>query len=92
MTKWLKKKIQQWAADLDDHRHNGIQVFDNFSGPADRAGFNLRIYKARGGTIVETSVYDRQKDRQNNGLYIITDEKDLGEEINKIITMENLKL
>jgi hypothetical protein len=36
-------------------------------------------------------VYDRHKDRHHNGLYVITDDKDLGTELNKIITMENLR-
>jgi len=51
----------------------------------------LNIYPANGGTIVETRMYDHAKDRNNNRLYIITDEEDMGNAISKIIMMENLR-
>lgn len=55
-------------------------------------GFNFRVFKASGGTIVETFFYDRVRDNRNrNSLYVITEDKDLGQEIGKIITMESLK-
>lgn len=49
------------------------------------------VYNATGGRVVETRRYDRHKDRNQNGLYIITNEQDFGKEIDKIITMETLK-
>ena len=57
----------------------------------DSNGFNIKVYRATGGTIIETRKYDTKRDSSNTGLYIITDDKDLGEEIGKIITMEGLK-
>jgi len=91
--KWLKKIIVKWA------RKDEIW-FDESPTPRlkqetsqiDSYGFNLKVYKASGGTVIETSAYDRQKDRHHTGLYVITDDKDLGTEISKIITMENLKI
>jgi hypothetical protein len=53
---------------------------------------NFTVYRASGGHIIETRTYDRHKDRNNHGLHIITDDKDLGDEIGKIITYENLKV
>jgi hypothetical protein len=49
------------------------------------------VYNANGGRVVETRRYDRQKDRSQTGLYIITGEQDFGHEIDKIITMEALR-
>jgi hypothetical protein len=49
------------------------------------------IYNANGGRVVETRRYDRQKDRSQTGLYVITGEQDFGHEIDKIITMESLR-
>ena len=51
----------------------------------------LSIYRANGGTIVETRVYDRQKDRSQNQLHIVGHDQDLGHSIAKIITMESLR-
>ena len=49
------------------------------------------VYNANGGRVVETRRYDRQKDRNQTGLYIITSDQDFGHEIDKIITMEALR-
>jgi hypothetical protein len=49
------------------------------------------VYSANGGRVVETRRYDRQKDRNNTGLYIITQDQDFGREIDKIIVMEGLR-
>ena len=52
---------------------------------------HLKIYRANGGTVVETTSYDRQKDRHQNQLHIIGHNTDLGEGLSKIITMESLR-
>jgi hypothetical protein len=96
---WLKLKLRNWANSAQDTYEsvpmkmataNAIGIGRGASLDSDK-GIRFQVYKASGGMIVETSTYDRQKDRSYNGLYIITDEKDLGQEIAKIITMETLK-
>jgi hypothetical protein len=57
----------------------------------DSNGMNFTVYRANGGHIIETRKYDRKRDSNDNSLHIITDDKDLGEEIGKIITYENLR-
>ena len=57
----------------------------------DSPGMNFTVYRASGGHIVEHRTYDRKTDRNNHSLHIITDDKDLGEELGKIITFENLR-
>ena len=54
-------------------------------------GMNFTVYRASGGHIVEYRVFDRKNDRHNSSLHIITDDKNLGEEIGKIITFEHLR-
>ena len=92
---WLGRKINRAQEEAEEsmyinqatisspriRHHDGI----------DAHGFNLKVYKARGGTVIETSLYDRKRDESHTALYVITDDKDMGEEIGKIITMENLK-
>jgi hypothetical protein len=51
----------------------------------------LNVYSASGGTIIETTKYDRQKDDHRHSLHVVTDDKELGEELAKIITMESLR-
>ena len=57
---------------------------------SDRA-MNFRIFPAQGGRIVEINRYDSVKDRHYNSLYIVTNEQDLGKEIERIIVQEHLR-
>ena len=88
--KWLKRKLRTWAL-KDDCDSVPIEVAVR-SNSIDSNGFHFRVFKANGGIVIETENYDRQKDRHNRSLHVIVEGKDLGEEIGKIITYENLKL
>ena len=48
------------------------------------------IYGATGGKVVQLSTYDRKNDRRDNGLYIIADGENLGEELELIIFKHKL--
>jgi hypothetical protein len=95
---WLKNKIIKWAS---NDRGLGIPL-DSMSGNSrgnritsvqeiNSNGMTFTVYRANGGHIIEHRVYDKRTDRTTNGLHIITDDKDLGEEIGKIITYEQLR-
>jgi hypothetical protein len=86
--RWIKKRLRNWINNDSDV----LVTLDDY--PIDRVdahGFRLKVYKANGGTIVETSSYNIRKDHTNSGLYVILDTQDLGTEIGKIITIEGLK-
>ena len=91
--KSLKRRIRDW---LNDDDYNGSMVIASTRGHdgshLDSQGFRLQVYKASGGIVIETHAYDEKKDRNNIGLYVITEGQDVGYEIGKIITFENLKL
>ena len=95
---WLKNKIIKWAR---NDRELAIPL-DSMSGNSrgnrissvqeiNSNGMTFTVYRANGGHIIEHRVYDKRTDRTTNGLHIITDDKDLGEEIGKIITYEQLR-
>lgn len=94
--RWLKKKVaeamcEEKGADAKYYRASvGIGSISTTSIDSDK-GIRFTVSKAHGGVVVETSFYDRQRDRSNQGLYVIRDDQDLGKEIGKIITMETLK-
>lgn len=58
---------------------------------ADNA-IRFNLYIANGGKVIETHRYDRKTDRGSTGLYVISNNADLGQEIEKIITMEGLRV
>ena len=86
----IRERIRNWLLkDVDDAELvyaedcNGVDL--------NSQGFRLQVYGASGGTIVETTKYDQKKDENRHSLHVVTEEKDLGEELAKIITMEQLR-
>lgn len=86
----FKQKLRNWLLnDQDEYEGQAIRIDD---GPnLSSQGFRLNIYGASGGTIIETTKYDRKHDENRHSLHVVTEDKDLGEELSKIITMEQLR-
>ena len=89
--KSLRRRIRDWLNDDDDSMITA-QTRELVGSHLDSQGFRLQVYKASGGIVIETHAYDEKKDRNNIGLYVITEDQDVGYELGKIITFENLKL
>ena len=96
--KWFQKKcIEAWNNRHEDEKMEPIPsvtkagLVNGRGHSIDSPGMNFTVYRANGGHIIETRTYDKHKDRVNNALHIITDDKDLGDEIGKIITLEHLR-
>ena len=86
----LKQRIRNWLMNDSDAEEcyavedsNGVDLLSN--------SFRLNIYGASGGTIIETTKYDRKTDENRHSLHVVTEDKNLGEELAKIITMEQLR-
>lgn len=91
----IKKWLYNWLNSVNDTRKmvrlESDQPLVSSSSRIESRGMNFSVYRANGGYVIEHRVYDRKTDRSDNSLHIITDEKDLGEEIAKIITFENIR-
>jgi hypothetical protein len=86
----FKQKIRNWL--MNDEEENYQVNSDDENGPdLNSQSFRLNVYNASGGTIVETTKYDRKSDENRHSLHVVTADKDLGEELSKIITMEQLR-
>jgi len=90
--KSLKRRIRDWLNDDDNDSMVMASTRNHNESHLDSQGFRLQVYKASGGIVIETHAYDEKKDRSNIGLYVITEDQDVGYELGKIITFENLKL
>jgi hypothetical protein len=93
LLKMLKDAVagEQASQHLKERSLNSIRPMAIEKHSLDSQPMHLKIYRANGGTIVETTTYDRQKDRHGNQLHIISHDTDLGEGLSKIITMESLR-
>ena len=87
----FKQRIRNWLMNDDEDYSNQLISVDSEGPNIQSQGFRLNVYSAGGGTIIETTKYDRQKDDHRHSLHVVTDDKDLGEELAKIITMESLR-
>ena len=86
----LKQRIRNWL--MNDSDANECYAVEDENGPdLNSQSFRLNIYGASGGTIIETTKYDRKSDENRHSLHVVTEDKDLGQEISKIITMEQLR-
>ena len=89
---WLKNRLRRWvnsdnyAMTISSSKSLAVESESLSTEP-----MRLSIYRANGGTVVETRIYDRQKDRSQNQLHIIGHDQDLGQSLSKIITMESLR-
>ena len=94
---WLKRRLRMWAFSSDENEKMSSNMLSRgndvvASGETlSTEPMRLSIYRANGGIIVETRVYDRQKDRSQNQLHIVGHDQDLGHSLAKIITMESLR-
>ena len=87
----FKQKLRKWLMDDSDEYGDNIISVDSEGPNIQSQGFRLNVYSASGGTIVETTKYDNKKDEHRHSLHVVTDDKELGEELAKIITMESLR-
>jgi len=94
--KWLKRRLRNWINSNDSEanimvgKQRGLAIATD-SETLSSEPMRLSIYRANGGIVVETRVYDRQKDRSQNQLHIVSHDEDLGRSLAKIITMESLR-
>ena len=86
----IKQRIRNWL--MNDSDNELSYAVEDENGPdLNSQSFRLNIYGASGGTIIETTKYDRKSDENRHSLHIVTEDKDLGQELSKIITMEQLR-
>jgi hypothetical protein len=90
--RWLKQRLRNWI-NSDDVETLSINKLATTRDRHELDGEPLRfnIFRANGGTVVQTYVYDRQRDRSNTQLHIVGHDQDLGECLGKIVTMESLR-
>ena len=86
----IKQRIRSWLMN-DDDTPDPYSIEDENGPDLSSQSFRLNIYGASGGTIIETTKYDRKSDENRHSLHVVTEDKNLGEELAKIITMEQLR-
>ena len=86
--RWLKRKLLNW---MDDDRITLADHAIRCADEPDSECIRFKVFRANGGTVIQTDRYDRNNDRQYHALHVIVEGQDLGHELGKIITFESLK-
>jgi hypothetical protein len=90
MFKRMIRGLVTWS--LKEDYQEDIQISERAEEPRISAtGIKFEVYRANGGTIVETRRYNRKNDDTIYELHVITDTEDVGRAIGQIITLESLK-
>jgi hypothetical protein len=102
-----KKCIEAWNSEAESEDPNikerdqrprrGISIgsrsspFDHSSSSLDSTGMRFHLYKAVGGHILETHVYNERNDATEHTLYMINDDGDFAKQVSEAILMEAMK-
>jgi hypothetical protein len=83
---WASAKEQEKLVQVSPTAFRGNEVNEDMG----TRPLRLRVFRANGGTVIETRQYDRN-DHDQVQLHIVGHDDDLGHSIAKIITMESLR-
>jgi hypothetical protein len=89
MFKRMIKGLVTWSMS-DRHDREDIPMPEETS-RISATGIRFEVYRANGGTVIETRRQDRRSGDSIYELHVISGEQDVGAEIGKIITLEALK-
>ena len=89
MFKRMIKGLVTWS--LSERHQEDLQISDREEIRISASGIRFEVYRANGGTVIETRRNDRRTGDSVYELHVVASDQDIGEEIGKIITMEALK-
>ena len=90
MFKRMIKGLITWS--MTDHNQDRAEIaISEDTCRISASGIRFEVYRANGGTVIETRRNDRRTGDSVYELHVVASDQDIGEEIGKIITMEALK-
>jgi hypothetical protein len=87
---WLKRKVWKWAANCESDEHKPGSSQRNNT-PEQDPILSFRIYSAVNGQLLEFRRFDRKTDNSISSTYIIEKDRNIGDYVNKCLSMELLK-
>ena len=90
MFKRMIKGLVTWSM-TDNREQEDICIQEKDEVRISATGIRFEVYRANGGTVVETRRNDRRSGDSIYELHVVAGDQDIGQEIGRIITMEALK-
>jgi hypothetical protein len=89
MFKRMIRGLITWG--MSDRHEEDICIQEKDEVRISASGIRFEVYRANGGTVIETRRNDRRTGDSIYELHVIAGDQDIGAEIGKIITLEALK-
>jgi hypothetical protein len=89
---WLRKKLRRWLNEEDEIKLSRGIVVERDHDRLSQNGMNFCLYKAVGGHILESRVYNPKIDRSEGTLYMIHEDQDFARQVAQAIMLEQIKL
>lgn len=87
---WLRRVIRNWL-----QQEEPIQLRETVVSARDtvnQQGMNFSLYRAVGGHILESRIYNRKTDSNEGTLYMIHEDQDFAKQVAQAIMLEQIKL
>jgi hypothetical protein len=88
---WLRRKLRHWLNEEDIQLAKASAVERDRDRPSQN-GMNFFLYKAVGGHILESRIYNRRTDSNEGTLYMIHEDDDFAKQVAQAIMLEQMKL
>lgn len=88
--KWLARHIRKWLDNSYNNSESKVVCASTHNLQSDPV-FNLTVYNAVGGKVVEFRRYDRRTDKSDNTVYVISNEDKFEDRISKILVLESIR-
>lgn len=87
---WLRRAVRNWLMQEEPVCVKETVVSGRDTPRQD--GLNFSLYRAVGGHVLETRIYNAKTDRHEGTLYMIHDDQDFATQVAQAIMLEQMKL
>lgn len=87
---WLRRTIRNWLMQEEPVMLKETVVSNRDTPRQD--GLNFCLYRAVGGHVLETRIYNPKTDRHEGTLYMIHEDQDFATQVAQAIMLEQMKL
>ena len=88
---WLRKAVRNWLSHEEPMMPQRETIVSSRDTPR-QDGLNFVLYRAVGGHILESRVYNSRTDRHDGTLYMIHEDEDFAKQVAQAIMLEQMKL
>lgn len=87
---WLRRAVRNWLQQEEPIMLKETVVSSRET--VNQQGMNFSLYRAVGGHVLESRIYNQKIDRTEGTLYMIHEDEDFAKQVAQAIMLEQMKL